>query len=102
MEQELFITKSPLPLMGVPITVAEYFNNTPPEEIEGIKIYYMREDGTLPENKIFYIAAENGIMNFFEILDMKEDCKINGKTLYKRFFITPVYAMAKMTDGDAF
>lgn len=59
----------------------------------------MRDDGTPPENKIFYIEAEDGIMNFFEILDLKGDCKINGKNMYKRIFITPVFAVAKMAEG---
>ena len=86
--------------MGVPITVAEYFCNTTPKEIDGITIYYTREDGTRPENKIFYIEAEDGIMNFFEVLDLKDDCKINGKNMYRRIFITPVFAVAKMTEGS--
>lgn len=39
-------------------------------------------------------------MNFFEVLDLKDDCKINGKNMYRRIFITPVFAVAKMTEGS--
>lgn len=88
--------KSPLPLIAVPITIADYFCNTPPNKINGQDIYYMREDGSPTENIIFYAENKNGKMSFFELIDMKGGLKIAGKNVYRRFIITPVFPFAEI------
>lgn len=98
-QQELLNTESKIPLMGVPVTIAEYFCNVPPNEINGQRIYYMRADGGFAENIIFYAENKNGEMSFFEVLDLKGDCRIDRKNVYKRFFITPVFPFVEIKEA---
>lgn len=98
-QQELLNTESKIPLMGVPVTIAEYFCNVPPNEINGQRIYYMRADDGFAENIIFYAENKNGEMSFFEVLDLKGDCRIDGKNVYKRVFITPVFPFVEIKEA---
>ena len=94
-QQELFNTKGAIPLFGVPFTIADHFCNVPPSKINGKQIYYRRANGEPTQNIIFYAENKNGDMYCFELIDVKSDCKINGKDMYKRFFITPVFPYAE-------
>ena len=95
-----FNTESKIPLMGVPITIANYFCNVPPNEINGQRIYYMRADGSPTANLIFYAENKDGEMSFFEVLDLKGDCRIDGKNVYKRVFITPVFPFVEIKEAE--
>ena len=98
-KNELFEQQPKIPLLGVPHTIADYFCNIPPRKIGGKDIYYVRTDGTLACNRIFYAENKNGEMSFFELIDMKGDLKINEQNKYKRFIITPVFPYIKCIKG---
>lgn len=98
-QNELFERQPKIPLLGVPITIADYFCNEPPRQIDGNDIYYARTDGTPTCNKIFYAENKHGEMSFFEIIDMRGDLKVNGKNTYRRFIITPVFPYIKCIQG---
>ena len=83
-------------MIAVPITIADYFCNKPPDKINGQEIYYMRADGSPTENIIFYAENKNGEMFFFELITTKAGLKINGKNMYRRFIITQVFPFIKI------
>ena len=88
-----------IPMMGVPVSIAEYFHNKPPAEVNGTKITYLRYDGTPTKNIVFYLEQDGSSeLKFFEVLDFKSNCKVDGKNIYKRIFITPVMAAVEVTE----
>lgn len=94
-------TSAKLPVMGVPITIVEYLCNKPPKQIDGIKIVYVRADGEPAKNVVFYLdSKDSSEINFFEVLDMKCDCKINGKTLYRRVLLRRYLLWLKYNDRE--
>ena len=79
-----------IPMMGVPVSIAEYFHNKPPAEV----------NGTPTKNIVFYLEqGGSSELKFFEVLNLKSNCKVDGKNIYKRIFITPVMAAVEVREN---